>query len=79
VYAAASIAVDERQILHNMRHPQPATILFCDDEVAIGLANNSMTPKISNSLDMSEVASTSFSQDPQGLFRAVRAWPAKLD
>ncbi len=37
VYAAARIAVDERQILHNLRHSQPATTMFCDDEVAISL------------------------------------------
>jgi hypothetical protein len=52
VYAAARIAVDERRILHNMGHPQPATTIFCDNEVAIGLANNTVTPKMSKSLDM---------------------------
>jgi hypothetical protein len=50
VFAAASIAVDERQILTNMGHPKPATIIFCDNEIAIGFANN--TPKMSKSLDM---------------------------
>ncbi len=52
VYAAARIPVDERQILHNMEHPQPATTIFCDNEVAFGLANNTVTPKMSKSLDM---------------------------
>ncbi len=49
VFAAARIAVDERQIL-TMGHPQPATTIFCDNEVAIGLANNTVTPKMSKSL-----------------------------
>jgi hypothetical protein len=52
VFAAARIAVDERQILANMGHPQPATTIFCDNEVAIGLANHTVTPKMSKSLDM---------------------------
>jgi hypothetical protein len=52
VFACARIAVDERQILTNMGHPQPATTIFCDNEVAIGLANNTVTPKMSKSLDM---------------------------
>jgi hypothetical protein len=45
-YAAARIAVDERRILVNMGHPQPPTTIFCDNEVAIGLANNTVTPKM---------------------------------
>jgi hypothetical protein len=52
VFAAARIAVDERQILTNMGHPQPGTTIFCDNEVAIGLADNTVTPKMSKSLDM---------------------------
>jgi hypothetical protein len=52
LYAAARIAVDERRILANMGHPQPPTTIFCDNEVAIGLANNTVTPKMSKSLDM---------------------------
>ena len=52
LYAAARIAVDERRILTNMGHPQPPTTIFCDNEVAIGLANNTVTPKMSKSLDM---------------------------
>jgi hypothetical protein len=39
LYAAARIATEERKILANMGHPQPATPLFCDNEVAIGIAD----------------------------------------
>jgi hypothetical protein len=35
-----------------MGHPQPPTPLFCDNEVAIGLANDSINIKMSKSLDM---------------------------
>jgi hypothetical protein len=35
------IATNERQILANMGHPQPPTPIFCDNEVAIGLATDS--------------------------------------
>jgi hypothetical protein len=35
-----------------MGHPQPPTPIFCDNEVAIGLANGSVTLKMSKSLDM---------------------------
>jgi hypothetical protein len=52
VFAAARIAVDEHQILTNMDHPQPATTIFCDNEVAIGLAKNTVTPEMFKSLDM---------------------------
>ncbi len=49
--AAARIAVDERNILADLGHPQPATVIFCDNEVAIGLANRTVCPKMSKSLD----------------------------
>jgi hypothetical protein len=52
LFAAARIAVDERAILANLGHPQPATVIFCDNEVAIGLANRTVCPKMSKSLDM---------------------------
>jgi hypothetical protein len=52
LYAAARIAVDEQRILANMSHSQPPTTIFCDNEVAIGLANNAVTPKMSKSLEM---------------------------
>jgi hypothetical protein len=52
LFAAARIAVDERAILANLGHPQPPTVFICDNEVAIGLANRTICPKISKSLDM---------------------------
>jgi hypothetical protein len=52
VFAAARIALDERQILADLGHPQPPTVIYCDNECAIGLANRTMTPKFSKSLDM---------------------------
>jgi hypothetical protein len=52
VFAAARIALDERQILADLGHPQPPTVIYCDNECAIGLANRTTTPKLSKSLDM---------------------------
>jgi hypothetical protein len=53
VFAAACIALDERQILADLGHPQPpAVIYYCDNECTIGLANRTMTPKFSKSLNM---------------------------
>jgi hypothetical protein len=52
LFAAARIATNERQILEDMGHPQPPTPLLCDNEVAIGLATDTITLKMSKSLDM---------------------------
>jgi hypothetical protein len=52
LFAAARIATNERQILHDMGHPQPPTPLYCDNEVAIGLATDTINLKMSKSLDM---------------------------
>jgi hypothetical protein len=52
VFASARIATNERQILSDMGYPQPPTPIFCDNEVAIGLANDSINLKMSKSLDM---------------------------
>jgi hypothetical protein len=52
LFAAARIATNERQILHDMGHPQPPTPLYCDNEVAIGLATDTINLKLSKSLDM---------------------------
>ncbi len=50
---AARIAVDERKILVDLGHPQSSpTVIFCDNEVAIGLANRTVCPQMSKSLDM---------------------------
>jgi hypothetical protein len=46
-YAAARIATEERRILANMGHPQPPTPLYCDNECAIGLVSDTITPKMS--------------------------------
>jgi hypothetical protein len=51
-FASSRIATNERQILHDMGHPQPPTPIFCDNEVAVGLANGSVTLKMSKSVDM---------------------------
>ncbi len=47
VFAAARIATDERAILENFGHPQPPTPLYCDNECAVGIANSSVTQKVS--------------------------------
>ncbi len=39
LFAAARIAVDKRNILADLGHPQPATVIFCNNEIAIGLAS----------------------------------------
>jgi hypothetical protein len=52
LFAAARIATNERQILNDMGHPQPPTPLYCDNEVAIGLATDTINLKMSKSLDM---------------------------
>jgi hypothetical protein len=39
LYAAACIATEERKTLANMGRPQPATPLFCDNAMAIGIAD----------------------------------------
>ena len=51
-YANAQIGVDERQILANLGYPQPLTPIFCDNECAVGLANGTVRPKKSKSIDM---------------------------
>jgi hypothetical protein len=48
LFVTARIAVDERNILADLGHPEPATVIFCDNEVAIGLANRTVCPKMSN-------------------------------
>jgi hypothetical protein len=51
-FASARIATIERRILEDMGHPQPRTPIFCDNEVAIGLATDSINLKMSKSIDM---------------------------
>jgi hypothetical protein len=52
LFAAARIADNERLILHNLGYPQPLTLLLRDNEIAVGLANKTITPRLSKSIDM---------------------------
>jgi hypothetical protein len=52
LFAAAKIALEERRILHDLGYPQPPTTILCDNEFAVGLANDTITPKLSKSIDM---------------------------
>jgi hypothetical protein len=52
LYAAARIATEERKILANMGHPQPTTPLFCDNEVAIGIAADTVSQRMFKATDM---------------------------
>jgi hypothetical protein len=33
-------------------YPQPATVIHCDNEVAVGLTNKTVKPKLSKACDM---------------------------
>ena len=52
LYVAARIATEERKILANTGHLQPATPLFCDNEVAIGIAADTVSQRMSKATDM---------------------------
>ncbi len=52
LYATACIATEEIKILANMGHPQSATPLFCDNEVAIGIAADTVSQWMSKTTDM---------------------------
>jgi hypothetical protein len=41
------LATEKRKILANMGHHQPATPLFCDNEVAIGIAADTVSQRMS--------------------------------
>jgi hypothetical protein len=51
-FAVAKIADLERQVLSDFGYPQPPTTIHCDNEVAVGLANRTIKPKMSKSCDM---------------------------
>jgi hypothetical protein len=51
-FASAKLAVVERQVLNELAYPQLATIIHCDNEVAVGLANKTVKPKLSKACDM---------------------------
>ncbi len=52
LFAAAKIALEERRILHDLGYPQPPTTILRDNEFAVGLAQRTLTPKLSKSIDM---------------------------
>jgi hypothetical protein len=41
-----------RKILEALGYPQPSTLILCDNECAVGLANNTMKPRKSRSMAM---------------------------
>jgi hypothetical protein len=51
-FGAAKIATSERQVLHDLGYPQRPTVIYCDNEVAVRLANKSVKQKLSKSCDM---------------------------
>jgi len=52
VFSCAKILCHERTILEDIGYPQPPTPIACDNECAVGLANRTVTPKHSKSIDM---------------------------
>ena len=52
VFGNCQAAVEIRSILHNLGYSQPPTLVLCDNECAIGLANESVRPKKSKSIDL---------------------------
>jgi hypothetical protein len=51
-FAAARTAITERQTLSDLGYPQPPTLLHCDNEVAVGIANKAVKAKLSKACDM---------------------------
>jgi hypothetical protein len=55
-YAAAYMSAKEgvycRTILEALGYPQPSTLILCDNECAVGLANNTIKPRKSRSMAM---------------------------
>ena len=52
VFCNGQVGVDGRNILRSLGHPQPPTAIYCDNECAIGLAEQTMRTKKSKSIDM---------------------------
>ena len=50
-YANGHVAIEERNILQSLGYPQPPTPLLVDNKLAVALANESITPKKSKSMD----------------------------
>ena len=55
-YAALFLAGQEgvwlRQILHSLGYPQDPTIILCDNKCAVGIADDTIKPKRTKSIDM---------------------------
>jgi hypothetical protein len=51
-FGAARTAITERQTLSDLGYPQPPTLLHCDNEVAVGIANKAVKAKLSKACDM---------------------------
>ena len=51
-FTIAQKAEFSRIILTAIGHPQPATVLFCDNKCAVGLANDAVKQRHSKSVDM---------------------------
>jgi hypothetical protein len=51
-FGAARTAITERQTLADLGYPQPPTLLHCDNEVAVGIANKAVKAKLSKACDM---------------------------
>ena len=51
-FTIAQKAEFSRTILAAIGHPQPATVLYCDNQCAIGLANDTVKQRRSKSVDM---------------------------
>ena len=52
VFGNAQYVCDERNILSSLGYPQPPTTILCDNECAVGLANNTIRPKMPKSINM---------------------------
>jgi hypothetical protein len=52
VFGNCQVAVEERSILNSLGYPQPPTLVLCDNECAIGLADETVRPKKSKSIDL---------------------------
>jgi hypothetical protein len=51
-FGAAKIATGERQVLEDLGYPQPPTVIHCDNEVAVALAQKTVKAKLFKSCDM---------------------------
>ena len=52
VFSNAQIGADERTCLASLGYPQPPTVIYCDNECAVGLASSTVRAKKSKSIDM---------------------------